>query len=148
MITKRPMLFALPMTGWKEHVRFPKLRLGPIVAKIDTGARTASLHADVIEITGRRVRFVIIDDVGRKRSYRAPLVGHRRVKSSNGVSEIRAVIRVTLELGGKAIKAEVTLTDRTDMGVPMLLGRATINGHFIVNPAKTFLLSRKRKIAP
>jgi hypothetical protein len=144
---KRPMMFSLPMTGWKEYVRFPKLRLGPIIAKIDTGARTAALHADIIEVTGRRVRFVIVDDEGRKRSYRAPLVGHRRVKSSNGVSELRAVIRATLELGGKSIKAEVTLTDRTDMGVPMLLGRATIKGHFIVNPAKTFLLSRKRKQA-
>lgn len=142
------MLFSLPISGWKEHVRFPKLRLGPIVAKIDTGARTAALHADVIEVTGRRVRFVMIDDAGHRHTYRAPLVGYRRVKSSNGASEMRAVIRATLELGGKTIKAEVTLTDRTDMDVPMLLGRATIKGHFIVNPAKTFLLSRKRKIAP
>jgi hypothetical protein len=51
-----------------------------------------------------------------------------------------------LELGGKSIKADISLTDRTDMDVPMLLGRATIKGHFVVNPAKTFLLSRKRKI--
>jgi hypothetical protein len=143
----RPTFFALPLVGWKEHVRFPKLRLGPIVAKIDTGARTAALHADVIEVSGRRVRFVIIDDEGRKRIYRAPLVGHKRVKSSNGATEVRAVIRATLELGGKSIKAEITLTDRTDMGVPMLLGRATIKGHFVVNPAKTFLLSRKRKVS-
>lgn len=147
-IAKRPMMFSLPVTGWKEHVRFPKLRLGPLVAKIDTGARTAALHADVIEVSGRRVRFVIIDEDGRKRSYRAPLVGYKRVKSSNGAAETRAVIRATLELGGKSIKAEITLTDRKDMGVPMLLGRATIKGQFVVNPARTFLLSRKRKGGP
>ena len=139
------MLFSLPVIGWKEHVHFPKLRLGPIVAKIDTGARSAALHADVIEVSGRRVRFVIVGEDGRKRSYRAPLVGHRRVKSSNGASETRAVIRATLELGNKTLRADVTLTDRKDMGVPMLLGRATIKGQFVVNPAKTFLLSRKRK---
>jgi hypothetical protein len=142
------MMFALPMIGWKEHITFPRLGLGPLVCKIDTGARTAALHADDIQVSGRRVRFSIVDDNGRRHWYRAALAGHKRVKSSNGMSELRAVIRVTLELGGKLVKAEVTLTDRTDMGVPMLLGRATIKGHFIVNPAKTFLLSRKRKTAP
>jgi hypothetical protein len=142
------MMFALPLIGWKEHIIFPRLGLGPLVAKIDTGARTAALHADEIQVSGRRVRFLIVDEGGKRRWFRAALAGHKRVKSSNGISELRSVIRVTLALGGKAIKAEVTLTDRTDMGVPMLLGRATIKGHFVVNPAKSFLLSRKRKIAP
>jgi hypothetical protein len=138
------MMFSLPLIGWKEHITFPRLGLGPLVAKIDTGARTAALHADEIQVSGRRVRFLIVGEDGRRRWYQAPMVGHKRVKSSNGISELRPVIRATLELGGKLLKAEMTLTDRTDMDVPMLLGRATIKGHFVVNPAKTFLLSRKR----
>ncbi len=145
MTIRRPMMFALPLLGWKEYVAFPRLGLGPLVAKIDTGARTAALHADEIHVSGRRVRFSIRDDHGRLHWYRAPLAGYKRVKSSNGISQLRPVIRATIELGGKSLKAEITLTDRTDMGVPMLLGRATINGHFIVHPGKTFLLSRKRK---
>jgi hypothetical protein len=139
------MMFSLPMIGWKEYIKFPRLGLGPLVAKIDTGARTAALHADEIQVSGRRVRFLIIGEDGKRRWFRAPMAGHKRVKSSNGISELRPVIRATLELGGRFLKTEMTLTDRTDMGVPMLLGRATIKGHFIVNPAKSFLLSRKRK---
>jgi hypothetical protein len=139
MITpKRPMMFALPLVGWKEAVSFPKLKLGPVVAKIDTGARTSALHADVIEVKGRRVRFVID---GKK--YAAPLTGFRRVKSSNGFSEMRPVIRATIQLGAKAFKTEMSLTDRTDMDVPMLLGRNTITGLFVVNPGKTFLLTKR-----
>lgn len=140
----RPTLFALPVVGWKEYVRLPKLGIGPIVAKMDTGAKTAALHADEIEVTGKRVRFVILQD-GRKRTYRAPLAGLKRVKSSNGISELRAVIRATLEIGKMTLKAEITLTDRADMDVPMLIGRSTLKGRFVVNPARRFLLDRKAK---
>lgn len=136
--TRRPTLFALPLVGWKEYVKFPKLKLGPLVAKIDTGARTSALHADSIEVAGRRVRFTI----GRKR-FAAPLAGYKRVKSSNGISELRAVIRATLQLGNVIMKTEITLTDRTVMDVPMLLGRNSIKGYFVVHAAKTFVLSRR-----
>jgi hypothetical protein len=136
----------LPLVGWKEHVDFPKLGLGPIIAKVDTGARTAALHADEIEISGQSVRFVIKED-GRRRIYRAPLEGHKRVKSSSGHSETRPVIRATLQIGQIRFKAEVTLTDRTDMGYPMLLGRNTIKGLFLVNPARTFLQGNMREPA-
>lgn len=138
----RPTLYALPLIGWKEHVRFPKLGLGPLVAKIDTGARTAALHADEIEVTGKRVRFVLVQD-GRRRIYRAPLAGHKTVKSSNGQSEHRPVIRATIELGKHSFKTEISLTNRTDMGVPMLLGRNNIKGHFVVHPGRSFLLKPK-----
>jgi len=140
----RPTFFVLPQAGWKEHVRLPKLRMGPIVAKLDTGARSAALHADEIHVSGRRVTFVIVSN-GRRHTYRAPLAGQKRVKSSNGISELRPVIRATLEIGKAVFKAEITLTDRSDMDVPMLLGRNTLKGRFVVNPARTFLLDRKVK---
>jgi hypothetical protein len=138
-IFKRPMFLTLPILGWKELVSFPKLKMSGVIAKIDTGATTSALHADVIEVAGRRVRF----EIDGKR-YAAPLVGHRRVKSSNGKSETRAVIRATIQLGGQTMKTEITLTDRTDMEVAMLLGRNSIKGVFLVNPAKSFILSRRK----
>lgn len=138
---KRPMLLSLPVLGWKECVSFPKLKLGPLIAKIDTGARTSALHADEIEVVGRRVRFVI---AGRK--YAAPSVGQKRVKSSNGISETRAVIRATVQIGSVTLKTDITLTNRMDMDVPMLLGRNSLKGLFLVNPAKTFVFT-KRKVA-
>jgi hypothetical protein len=140
MAGARPMMFSLPLIGWKEHVRFPKLKLGPLVAKIDTGARSAALHADEIEVSGKRVLFLI----GRKRCA-APLSGFKRVKSSNGISEVRPVVRVTVQLGEREFKLDMSLTKRSDMGVPMLLGRSSIRGKFLVHPARSFLLSKKAK---
>jgi hypothetical protein len=132
------------MIGWKEHVRLPALNIGPIDAKIDTGARTAALHADEIEIRGGRVRFVILEH-GKRHIHFAPLVAKKRIKSSNGISETRAVIETDIQIGTYVVRAEVTLTDRTDMEIPMLLGRSTVRGRFLVNPAKSFMLSKKKK---
>ncbi len=140
----RPTLVAFPVAGWKEHVSLPKLEIGPIVAKLDTGARSATLHADEIYVRGRRVVFVIMQ-LGRKRTFQAPLVGLKRVKSSNGISETRAVIRTDVQVGGQTFKAEVSLTNRSYMGVPMLLGRNSLKGRFVVNPGKTFLLEHTAK---
>ena len=134
------------LIGWRERVHLPKLGLGPLIAKIDTGARSAALHAEDIIIRGHHVRFAIPKD-GRTHHYELPIKGQRRVKSTSGHSEMRAVVETDIAIGTTKFTAEITLTDRTDMGVPMLLGRATIRGKFIVNPGRSFLISRtKRKL--
>lgn len=144
MSSIRPTMFSLPLIGWREDVGLPQLSSGPMVAKIDTGARSAALHATNIVVKGKRVGFSLELD-GRTQKIDMPLAGSKRVKSSNGHSQMRAVIETILEIGQHKFKTEVTLTDRADMGVPMLLGRNTIKGRFLVNPARSFLISRKKK---
>jgi hypothetical protein len=144
MSTTRPTLFPSPLIGWREDVHLPELGGGVIIAKIDTGARTAALHAEDITIKGKRVAFAL-ELEGRKHKMDVPIFGVKRVKSSSGHSEVRVVIETKLEIGHHKFSAEVTLTDRGDMGVPMLLGRNTIKGRFLVNPGRSFLISRKKK---
>ena len=135
------------LIGWREHVLLPELGLGPLIAKIDTGARSAALHAEDIHVQGHRVRFVVPVN-GRNHQCEALVRGQRRVKSTSGHSEARVVIETPIVIGKHRLTAEITLTDRTDMGVPMLLGRAAIRGRFIVHPGRTFLVSasaRKKK---
>jgi hypothetical protein len=125
-------------------VHLPKLGLGPLIAKIDTGARSAALHAEDIVIKGNHVRFAIPNN-GRKHHFELPIKGQRRVKSTSGHSEMRAVVETDIAIGTAKFTAEITLTDRADMGVPMLLGRATIRGKFIVHPGRSFLISRTKR---
>ena len=88
-----------------------------------------------------------IPNNGRKHHYELPIKGQRRVKSTSGHSEMRAVVETDIAIGATRFTVEITLTDRADMGVPMLLGRATIRGKFIVHPGSAFLISRtKRKL--
>ena len=74
-------------------------------------------------------------DGGGVRSCELRLVHERLVKNTGGRRELRQVVETDIELGGVVWQAQITLTDRTDMGVPMLLGRATIRERFLVHPA-------------
>lgn len=144
MSTTRPTLFPTPLIGWREEVSLPEFGEGLLIAKIDTGARNAALHAEDIDIRGKRVSFVLeLGDI--RQECGAALMGVKRVKSSNGYSELRPLIEIVVHLGAHRFSVEASLTNRTDMGVPMLLGRNSIKGRFIVNPARSFILSRVKK---
>jgi hypothetical protein len=136
--------------GWREYVRLPDLGIGPLIAKVDTGARTAALHAVNVQILGaggdgdaRSVQFdAVIDEISQSvRRCLLPLHGIKRVKNSSGATEERCVVETEIEIGASRWNVLVTLTDRGDMGVPMLIGRSAIKGRFIVDPGQSFLQS-------
>ena len=146
MTALRPTSHILPLIGWKEDIGLPMLGPGKLVAKVDTGARTAALHAENILIVGRRVHFTI-ELGGRRKNCLAKLAELKHIKSSNGISELRAVIETDILIGATRFTTDITLTDRADMGVPMLLGRAAIKGRFLVHAGKTFIFSRRKQSA-
>ena len=103
--------------GWEEWISLPKLGLPAIKAKIDTGARTSSLHALEIETFGPNqnphVRFMVHPVPGRTDLVipcSAPIVDRREITSSNGESELRYVIETVLSVSGRTWPIEVTLT--------------------------------------
>ena len=133
------------LIGWRERVKLPQLGIGVIIAKVDTGARSAALHAEDIELHGHRVRFRVPVN-GRDHHCDLAVAGRRRVKSSSGHGETRVVVETDVVIGVHRFAIEVTLTDRADMGVPMLIGRTSIRGRFVVHPGRSFIVSqRKRK---
>lgn len=133
--------------GWREKVSLPRLGVGTFSAKVDTGARSAALHATNIERDDHHVTFVL---PLKKRHHhcRLPLKGIRRVKSSNGHTETRAVVETDVKIGKLTLRMEVTLTDRTDMGVAMLLGRSSLGPDFLVSPTRTNILSPRNRKTP
>ena len=133
--------------GWREWVRLPDFTPVPIKAKVDTGARTSSLHAfdlRVKEVDGLPVALFHVHPVQRSRAGATriewPISSFRRVRSSNGKVENRPVITTDLQLGGGSWPIEVTLTSRDQMGFRMLLGRAAVRRRFIVDAGRSFLL--------
>ena len=138
--------------GWREWVALPDLGVETIKAKVDTGARTSSLHAfgvETYESGGRTmVRFEVHPEQRNERlsvSAVAPLVGRREVRDSGGRSEQRPVVLTTIELLGRRWEIELTLTRRDLMGFRMLLGRQAIRGHFLVDPGRSYLNGRRVK---
>ncbi|WP_336986261.1 ATP-dependent zinc protease [Altererythrobacter aquiaggeris] len=136
----------LPIVGWREVVNLPELGVTGIPAKIDTGARTSSLHAANINLFTRNgeemARFDL--DFGRGQAYRhceAVRVAHRNITSSNGAVEERLIVKTEITIGGEAFRAEFSLADRSDMVFPILIGRTALKSRFLVNPGRSFLIS-------
>ena len=133
-----------PVIGWREWVSLPDLGVGWIKAKIDTGAKSSSIHAWDIEIDdgAGEVRFNLYpwqDDETFVVASRASLVEHREVRSSNGEVEVRPVIRTPALVRDHAYDIELTLSNRDEMGFRMLLGRSAIRRRFLVDAGKSFV---------
>ncbi|MEJ2360736.1 MAG: ATP-dependent zinc protease [Gammaproteobacteria bacterium] len=142
--------------GWREWVAMPELGIELIKAKVDTGARTSSLHAFSVEEFSRQdqryVRFGIHPFQKRidVEIYCEAIVrDQRQVTDSGGHSELRYVIESTVRLGEMSWPIEITLTNRDSMGFRMLLGRTAIRGLYLVDPGASYLQSlagkQKRK---
>ena len=132
------------VVGWRELVSLPKLGLFGIPAKIDTGARTSSLHAHVLEDflrDGERfVRFAV-DWGGERHFCEAIHVDVRGITSSNGDKQTRFVIKTPLTIGNLRFRAEISLADRSQMQFPMLIGRTALRRRMVVDSGHSWLQS-------
>jgi len=139
--------------GWREWVGLPELKVERIKVKVDTGARTSSLHAFDVERFRRggksMVRFSVHplqrSHAGAIRTT-AELMDRRKVRSSSGESEMRLVIHTELAMGEDRWAIELNLTQRDVMGFRMLLGREAIRRRCLVDSGRSFLSSKK--VAP
>lgn len=146
------MRFEKRIIGWREYLAIPALHIEKIKAKIDTGARTSALHVTDLEIKKRKTgdfAYFKVHPVQRKSlpSYeaKAKVVEYREIKSSNGSTSERPVIEVDIFLGGQKQKIELTLVNRDLMGFRMLLGREAVRKGFLVNPGKSYMISKSLK---
>jgi len=135
--------------SWREWVSLPDLGVEAIKVKIDTGARTSSIHAFRIKeysIDGERhVKFLLHPLQKRKKpelACSARVIDRRVITSSNGERQKRYIISTTLKMAGKHWPIEISLAARDQMGFRALLGRQAIRGRFLVNPGGPYKLGQ------
>ena len=139
--------------GWRERLALPELGIAMLKAKLDTGARSSSLHVDHLETFERGgqvwLRFVIC--TGRHQRLpvccEAPALGRREVVDTGGRRTRRWFIRSEVVLAGRRFGADINLTDRRHMLFPMLLGRTALLGRFAVDPALSYTQPRPQVVA-
>ena len=142
----------LPVIGWREWVGLPDLGIKAIKAKVDTGARSSSLHAfDVQELSRDGVTWVRfqIHPVQRSRdravTAEVPVFAFRSVRSSSGKAAIRPVIITNVLVLGVTWPIELTLANRDEMGFRMLLGREACRQRFLVDAGKSYYGGRPKR---
>jgi hypothetical protein len=139
------------VVGWREWIALPELGIPAIKAKIDTGARSSSLHAFDVELLERDgqswVRFVVHPlqrNCQTTLQVEAPVLEFRHIRSSSGHITHRPVIRTEIELDKSRWAIDLTLAARDEMGFRMLLGREALRGRFAVDPGRSYMVSETR----
>lgn len=132
--------------GKKEVIDILDLELFSLDAKIDTGADSNSLHCDDIFVDEENfVHFKLLDKIhpayhGKK--IKIPLYKLKKVKSSNGTVQLRPSIKVFVQFFGKKYKTIISLTNRSDMKYPMLIGRKFLTNRYLVDVSKEYLTKK------
>jgi hypothetical protein len=138
------------LIGWKEYVHFPEWNLPRLKVKIDTGARTSVLdvlsyellkdsdHGSVAEL-----RLPPLRKKDRAvRVLRVPVQGTVLVRNSGGICEERPLFETTIRIGPLTKRIRLTVTNRSGMLFRMILGRTALEGDFLIDVGRKYLLGR------
>jgi hypothetical protein len=132
--------------GWVEKALIRPENIA-VKVKIDTGAKTSSMHAENVEKFEKDgepwVRFTVaLEDANGERvseRFERKLVREIDVRGAAGAEE-RVVVRMEICLGNQVYREQFSLNDRDDMIYPVLLGRRTIEDLGVVDVTKTFTI--------
>ena len=139
------------VAGWIEEIVFVPWGFR-VRAKLDTGARTSSIHAVDLEKFERDgepwVRFYTRDrrhNDGEKFLIERPVVRTTKIKRHGNASKSRPVVELEFCLNRRLYSAEFTLTDRAGFNYPVLLGRKMLENRIIVDPSVIYTHKTGRK---
>jgi len=130
--------------GWVEKARLNGVE-EEIKAKLDTGATTTSINAEILEKpdkdseSGGMIKFRFTDGEGVKEVFELPIVRWTRIESRKGDYLRRPVVQMKLCVAGQWIEEEVNLAERDDFNYPVLIGRNMLSkGKLVVDSSRTF----------
>ncbi len=130
--------------GRKDLVSFPEFELENVPVKIDSGAYSSSMHCqsiEVIEFGEKEQLRVVFLDAGISGFTGKEVVFNdfktKVVKSSNGIAQERFFVKGTVRLFGQTYETVFSLTERTGLRNPILLGRRLLNKRFLIDTSKT-----------
>jgi len=147
------MLKTINTIGRQDKIDLPDFGLYDIDAKVDTGAYTSAINCSKVKLkTVNGVSTLSFSLTGmqlhekKARRFSTTQFKVKRIKSSNGMIEERFVIFSKVILFKRRIKTEFSLSNRSNMKFPILLGRKLLRKGFIIDVhQKNLSYSKKKK---
>lgn len=134
--TSRPIGRKVKRIGRSEKIELKGIFEGKIPARIDTGATLSSIWASDIKVDNKTLSFKLFDKSSNLYTgndvYMSDF-GMRTISTSTGQLEERYVVKMSVKIGRKVIKARFTLADRSTQAYPVLIGRNVLRNNFIVD---------------
>lgn len=138
--------------GRQDLIDLPDFGLENVAAKVDTGAYTSAINCSRVKVkkvngeneltfylSGSRIH------EKKARKFKTTEFKKRKIKSSNGQIEERFVIKTKAIIYGRKYKMEFSLSDRSKMKFPVLLGRRILTDRFIVDVSKKDLSYKEKQ---
>lgn len=130
----------MKIIGRKDKADFPELDLRNLNVKVDTGAFTSSIHSheikEVEENGEKHIEFKLLDPSYSKycdKIFKVKNYKEKAIKSSFGDVEHRYIIKTNIILFSQEFLIELSLSQRTEMKFPVLLGRKFLNKKYMVD---------------
>lgn len=146
-----PSANAKEVVGWVEHAKVYPGGI-QIKAKIDSGAKTSSLHCQCITPIKRNgkdwVSFTVKNYRGDIIRLEKPVHRVAKIKRHFGEQQLRYVVKLGVCLGSVYREEDVTLVDRSGFNYQMLIGRNFMKKDFLVDTGSTFVNKPSCKRAP
>ena len=135
------MAQAKTLIGRVERVSFPTLGIKKVPAKIDTGADSSSIWCSQTKLIRGNLNCIFFAKgspyySGEEVVFKNNEFDLTRISNSFGHKELRYKVKIPMEVHGRTIKATFTLTDRSTKLYPILIGRSTLQGKFLVDVSK------------
>jgi hypothetical protein len=131
------------LIGRIEWVSLTELKLRH-KARIDSGAKTSSMHAINIEEVEQRgelfVKFQTVDADGKPIEVVRKVGTTQKVSNTSGFVTKRYVIKEKVKIGNIEREVNINLNDRSKMDYKFLVGRNLLLGRFIVDVARSHVL--------
>lgn len=139
VITEPPPI-PLQSFGWMEEAILVPGEM-KVLAKLDTGADTSSIHAEDIKFFERDekpwVRFEVSNNRGDSMTFEREVRRQAQIKRKRGSPQERPVVRLGVCVGNLHEVVEFSLVDRSNFSSGALIGRNFLSGKIQVDSARS-----------
>ncbi|MCB0345063.1 MAG: ATP-dependent zinc protease, partial [Bdellovibrionales bacterium] len=129
-----------PVLGWVERIQLmPELLV--FDAKLTPGSEGNVLHGDDIKEFRKDkekwVRFSVADALGNEKMLERRVIDKSTFRTTSGKTERRYIIESAICMEKVYLVLEFALADRSDYEQKVRIGRESLAGNFLVDPART-----------